>query len=252
MRDEPPPDAVPNWLLVQRALADADPTRPAFSCFCSPESLYAITDKTKLTEACFDIYQLGINAPLQNTSEYAPWLDHWKVCARDNTMWVVLQTFAISGAFRYPTAEELRSQTYLSLAAGCKGIFFFIYQTMPKHPQRLEGLVDPLGKPLPIYAPTTVLAKELGKLSQLILTLKPADFKATVQKDCRAGCFVDSQERQVIIVASSRPDASIIAELASVPDATWKDALTGETYISKDGNMRVALRPGSGRVLVKG
>lgn len=247
IRDEPPPQLVPNWLLVQRILAAVDPRRPAFSCFCGPDSLANVAGQAPLSEAVFDIYPHHPGTPPRSLGSFLPALDAFTSAAKDNTKWAVLQSFAKPDAWRYPSAEELRAVTYLSLAAGAKGVFYFIYQTMPKHPEKLEGLVYPDGKPTAMYGPAAELAKELGRLSPLLLSLKPAE-PVEVEGDARVGSFTDAKGRRVLIVASTRPDAAVTAKLKV--SGSWKDALSGERFVAGDGALVVVLRAGSGRILV--
>ena len=248
IRDEPTPALVANWLLVQRILGAVDPSRPAFSCFCSSESLVSVADSATLSEAVFDIYPLGVGAPRQTLGGFPAALDAFKDAAGRNTLWAVLQAFAKPGARRYPTPEELRSMTYLSLAAGVKGVFYFIYQSMPKHLEKLEGLTDPQEAPTAMYGPASDLAKELRRLAPLLLSLKP-NGPAVVQGDFRVGSFKDGSGHPVLIVASARPDVAVNVQVAVDSDAPWKDALTGESFTPQNKVLSLALSPGSGRAL---
>lgn len=251
IRDEPPPEMMPNWLLVRRVLAAVDPTRGAFSCFNDPNSLARAVASGELTEVAFDIYPHGAATPPQSLGGFLPALDAFQAAAKGVTMWAVLQSFAKPGAWRYPSPEELRAVTYLSLAAGSKGVFYFIYQVLPEHPERLEGLVEPDGKPTPMYAPATALARELGTLSPLLLSLKRAAAPPRIEGDARIGGFVDGSGRRVLIVASACPDKAIDVTLRLRSAAAWKDQLTGEILTPQNGVLTVPLDPGAGRVLVR-
>jgi hypothetical protein len=251
IRDEPPPQMMPNWLLVRRILAEADPACPAFSCFNSPDSLARAVASGGLAEAVFDIYPHGVGAPPQSLGGFLRTLDAFRSAAGDTTMWAVLQSFAKPGAWRYPSPEELRAVTYLSLAAGAKGVFYFIYQVLPEHPERLEGLVEPDGKPTPMYAPATALARELGRLSPLLLSLRPAAGPSHIEGDARVGSFVDGEGHRVLIVASVRPDQAVSVRLTMRSASPWKDRLTGEVLVPKNGVLTIPLAPGAGRVLMR-
>jgi len=249
IRDEPPPELVPNWLLVQRILAAVDPQRPAFSCFCHPDSLAQVAASTTLSEGVFDIYPHWAGTPKPSLGNFLPSLDTFQAASKGNRMWAVLQAFAITHApnsWRYPTPEELRAVTYLSLAAGVKGVFYFIYSHIPGY---LDGMVAADGTPQPIYAPTSELAQELKKLSPLLLALQPVDPPAQVEGEVRVGSFRDGEGRPVLIVASTRPDAEVSARLR-VPGA-WEDALSGEVFQPEGGWLTVRLGPGAGRVLLE-
>ena len=251
VRDEPAPALVPNWVLVQRILAAVDPTRPAFSCFNSKESLAAVVDSTKLSEAVFDIYPIGAGAQPPTIEGFNDALDAFKEAAEDNVPWSVLQAFAKPNAWRYPTPEELRAMTYLSLAAGAKGAFYFIYQSMPNHPEKLEGLIDPAGAPTAMYDAASTLAKELKRLSSLLLSLKPAAGGQASLADVRVGNFLDPAGRPVLIVASTQLKSSVTAQFKVESDAAWRDEITGESLTPKDSILEVSLAPGAGRVLVR-
>ena len=249
VRDEPSVQMIPNWILVQRVLAGFDSRRPAFSCFCSAEALGSLTEKTPVSEAVFDIYPFVASTPAQHLGGFVNSLDAFTRVSKDNVKWAVLQAFTMPGTWRYPSAEEVRAETYLSLAAGVKGIFYFIYQSMPNRPDKMDGLIDPAGKPMPLYGPVSALAAELGRLAPLVLTLKPAEKPIRVEGPVRAGSFVDGGGSPVLIVASEKPGESVTARVSDA--SPWKDFLTGDTYEPTDGIVTLKLAPGDGRVLVR-
>ncbi len=251
VRDEPAPALVPNWILVQRILAAVDPSRPAFSCFNSGASLATVADSTNLSEAVFDIYPLGAGAAPQTLGGFVRALDGFINAAGGNVLWPVLQAFAKPNAWRYPSPEELRAMTYLSLAAGAQGAFYFLYQTMPDHPEKLEGLVDAAGAPTALYEAAATLAGELRRLSGLLMPLKPAATRMPSKMGIRYGSFVDPAGRPVLITASTRPDAPVTAQFKVESDAPWRDELTGESLVPKGLVLEVPLAPGAGRVLVR-
>ncbi len=250
VRDEPPLDAIPNWVLVQRILAAVDPSRPAFSCFCWYESLGRLTQETTVSEVVFDIYPHRQGNPPPSMGSFVPTLAAFKAASRGNRMWAVLQAFGISHApnsWRYPTPEELRAQTYLSLAAGCQGVFYFIYSHMPGY---LDGMVAADGTPTAMYEPTWRLAQEVGKLAPLLQDLRPAGEGPAVEGEALAGSFRTPAGGLVVIVASTQPGRDVTARV-TVPDGNYRDALSGEAFRAWGGKMRVPLSPGHGRVLVR-
>ena len=254
IKDEPPKETVPNWLTVQRILAAADPKRPAFSCFCNADSLASVTRQTNLSEAVFDIYPLSVKVPSENLGKFVASLDNFKSAAQGNTSWAVLQAFAKPESWRYPSPGELRAMTWLSLASGVKGIFFFIYQTLPDHPEKLQGLVNAQGAPTHLYTVSSSLAREMGHLAPLLLSLKTAPAQASLEAgSARLGSFVDKQGRPVLIIANSQPDAAVRARLKlASPDTAWTDLTQGVTLTPKDGLLELTLGPGCGRILVRG
>jgi hypothetical protein len=248
VRDEPPPQVIPNWLLVRRIMAAADPTRPTFSCFCDPASLAAATEHTALSEAVFDIYPHNPSTPLQSLGGFLPALDRFTAAAKGSPPWVVLQAFAAAPTWRYPTPEELRAVTYVSLAAGVKGVFYFIYSHMPGY---LDGMVGADGQATAMYEPTAKLAQELGKLAPMLLTLKPAPAPTKVEGEVRVGSFRDPRGGPVLIVASTRPGEAVTARLTVGSNFGWQDALSGERLTPQEKVLTVPLGPGAGRVLVQ-
>jgi hypothetical protein len=244
-RDEPGPEMIPNWVVLQRIMAALDPKRPTFSCFCGTEALAALTKTVPLSEAVFDIYPHRPGTPPQTLGSFLPTLDAFTKASGANPMWAVLGDFAVGASWRYPSPEELRAVTYLSLAAGAKGAFYFIYQFMPGY---LDGLVKPDGAPTPMWEPTAALARELGTLAPVLMALKPDATAVEVQGEARVGHFRDANGKSVLIVASTKPAA---AQTVTVKiEGKWKDALTGEALEGKDGALAVALVAGGGRVLV--
>ena len=248
IRDEPPRDLVDNWLLVRRILAAVDPRRPAFSCFCHPDSLALVTDRAPLSEAVIDIYPHHGATPPQTLGGFLSTLETFQASIKDNDWWAVLQAFGVPdpASWRYPTAEELSAVTYLSLAAGAKGVFYFIYQYMPDY---LWGMVAADGTPQPIYEPASQLAQELQQLAPLLQTLKKADSPAPAEGEARTGSFVGPEGQRVLIVASTRPDARVTAWVWLGAEGVWEDALTGEQLMTQGPSLRVPLEPGRGRVL---
>ena len=249
IRDEPAPSMIANWITVQREMALIDPARPVFSTFLAPESLELLADQSFLAEAVYDIYPHNRGMPAQSMGSFLPALVAFGQAARGYPQWAVLQAFADANFWRYPTAEELRADTYLALSAGAKGIFYFIYQS-PGNTADVGGLVGPDFAPRPLFAAATQLAGELDALAPLLLTLRPAGETPAVQGDARAGSFVDALGVKVLIVASHRPDAAITAQVAWDGGTAMRDALTGEMFMAAGGILSVPLAAGAGRVLI--
>jgi len=249
IRDEPFDLMLPNWVLVQRILAAADPTRPAFSCFCSDSGLARLAERTTLSEAVFDIYPLRAADTPPTIGGFQSALDGFRRSSQGNPMWVVLQTFECPPpSWRYPTAEEIRCMTYLSLAAGAKGVFFFIYQYMPDY---LHGLIDPLTRePRPLYADVAKLAGELRKLAPLLLNARPGRPATHVIGAVRVGSFETIEGKPLYIISNSEPGDEAEVTVFGVRGAQFTDALTGETVQAAEGKLQMTLGPGQGRVLV--
>ncbi|MDI9582667.1 MAG: FlgD immunoglobulin-like domain containing protein [Acidobacteriota bacterium] len=247
IRDEPPRELIGNWILVQRALAAFDPKRPAFSCFCHPDSLARVSAETTLAEAVFDIYPHHKGTPLNTLGGFESGMRTFTQASGDNPRWVVLQAFAVPGDshWRYPTPEELKAVTWLSLASGVRGVFYFIYQYMPTY---LHGMVDYDGTPRPIYEPCAELASKLTKLSPLLMSLKPGR-PVDAEGDAHVSGFRDATGKLVLIIASARPDREVAVTVKI--GGPWVDAITGERLSPGNDGLTLTLPPGEGRVLVK-
>lgn len=256
IRDEPPPDLIPNWVAVQRVLAARDPKHPAFSCCCHVESVRLLREVTLLSEAVFDIYPFREGRPAGNTGHFFPALRGFCEAAGDLPKWAVLQSFAKPGTWRYPTAEELRCTVYSSLAAGAKGIFFFIYQTMPKHSEKLEGLIDAAGRPLPIYGAVEQLARELKRLAPTLMGLRPVGpthWPGDKGLPVIFGHFADNKGRAYIIIANSNPAAPVKVPLQAIlaeNHISLTDLLSGEEFVLQAGTSNLPLAAGEGRVML--
>ena len=138
--------------------------------------------------------------------------------------------------------------TYLSLAAGVKGAFFFIHQYMPDY---LHGLTDPLtGQAQPLYETVSQLAKELQTLAPLLLSAKPGAPQGHVMGTVRVGCLQTADGKPLYILANKEPGQPTEATLTSVPGVRYRNALTGEAVEVVEGKLTVKLGAGEGRILV--
>jgi hypothetical protein len=272
IRDEPEERMIPNWIRVNQVLREFEPARGGFSCFCSPEFIPSAARGFSMTEVVFDLYPHFIDVSRQSLGNFLSALDLFKQAAGTIPKWAVLQSFAKPEWWRYPTPEELRAVTYLSLAAGVKGLFYFIYQSMPDHPEQLRGLVESDGRPTEIYNEVMSLVREVRKISALVADLEPCivseksglDIRTcsfqeqgrevfipnAIKGDVEAGTYRDSAGNRVLILAGRRPDRPIRVQISDGEGRGWKDVLTGEVFHPKNGSVTVSLAPGSGCVLI--
>lgn len=93
-------------------------------------------------------------------------------------IWFITQTFSnrhgTGFSLRMPTVEEIRFDTFNSIAAGVSGMLYFIYNDTCSY---LDGqfrgeefddtLVDPWGNPHPVY-------EELSRIAQTVLPIMPS------------------------------------------------------------------------------
>jgi len=133
----------------------------------------------------------------------------------------------------------------------------------------LEGLVTPDGAPTPLAKTATSLARELRKLSPLLLTLQPSADTAkwnentrptrsggamppNAGSDFRLTAWTDPKGRDVLIIASLRPDRPVPIRIDKTGAAAWYDALTKKRIVPANESISFVLSPGNGRILVRG
>lgn len=174
--DEPAAALAPNVIRANRALGKLDARRFPFSCLCNASEL-ARTVRMGYPMVVFDWYPLS-EGSAPGSYPFTNWLvtcDTIRSHAEANGLpyWMVIQAFAKPGAWRMPTAGELRAMTYLSIARNAKGIFFFLYNSNSQE-ERLEGLVDPQLRPTPLLDEAARIAKHLKRIGPVLAQLDPA------------------------------------------------------------------------------
>ncbi|MFH1740318.1 MAG: hypothetical protein ABIH23_15020, partial [bacterium] len=116
--------------------------------------------------------------------------------------WIVLQSFGKENVWRYPAISELRYMTYYAMTKGVKGFFFFIYQTLPHHPEGLQGLVDADLAPRDLYFEVRYLSRRLKALSATILRMTPTKPFASVPDKFDTGFYRDSDGSWCVAVVN--------------------------------------------------
>ena len=258
IRDEPPPRWMPAWLAMQRALRQADPAHPSFSCFNSPESLARAREASALSEAVFDIYPLKTASAFGELDGFRNRLTEFLEAAGPLPPWIVLQAFAKENVWRYPRPVELRYMTYNAMARGVKGYFFFIYQTLPHHPERLRGLVDAQFEPCEIYTEVRLLTERLQRLAPTLLTMRPVESFARLPQGIDARCYRledgsfgvavvnrDLEKSRYVPIALSesvRPKPNRVTDLATGVDTSF-------LWDVEPHSTRILVGPGEGTIV---
>ncbi len=258
IRDEPSPALMPAWLAMQSALAKYDPQHPSFSCFNNPESLKAAREAGALSEAVFDIYPLKPDTAFGDFGAYRERLDQFLEAADGLPSWIVLQAFSKENAWRYPQSVELRYMTYYALTKGVKGFFFFIYQTLPQHPENLQGMVDAEMVPRPIYAEVQRLSRRLNIMYDTVLNMQRTGPFAIVEKGVDAGYFRTPDGAWCIALVNqdlehSRYIPVRLADWVRPKPNRMCDAALGNTTTFRWGvgppSTRILLGPGEGTII---
>jgi len=189
IRDEPPPEFVPDFLRCRDALAAAAPRHPALCLFYRPDSVadFAPHQPAVLTD-CYPIgyvhdgvslgphfgIRSGPLALARGMGRFNPWgvrgilewMDLCRALCGDRPHWITLQTFESGDGrevrWREPTAPELRLETWLAVAGGAKGITYFHYMLA----------ADAYGNPRPaLHGEGTPLLEEIGRLGAQLAPL---------------------------------------------------------------------------------
>ena len=258
IRDEPPPAWMPAWLAMQRALRRVDPAHPSFSCFNNPQSLVRAREASALTEAVFDIYPLKTAHPFGDMDGFRTRLTEFLDAAGSLPPWIVLQAFAKEDVWRYPSPVELRHMTYNAMVRGAKGYFFFIYQTLPHHPERLRGLVDAQLEPLDLLIEVRGLAERLQRLAPTLLTMVPAESFARVPQGIDACCYrlddgslgvavvnrdlEKSRYVPIVLSESVRPKPNRVTDLSTGVDTSF-------LWDVEPHSTRILVGPGEGTIV---
>jgi hypothetical protein len=205
--DEPPADAFNRYSDIAKAVHKFEPKIEPFCCLTGASDGGAFLDASKSNVVAFDMYPFGVNdkKSLKPLQDFLICADRFADCAnqRKAASWAVLQCHEITRALRYPTAAELRCMTWLSLASGSKGLFWFLYQS--EHFTKdamMNGLVDRDFKPRPLWDEVAKLTKELSPLTQTLSKLQPCEQIPQNDPTFLARAFVDDQRNDYIIAVN--------------------------------------------------
>ena len=253
--DEPPVKLADNFQKVAQVLAELDPAHPAFSCLCREKEL-SRTSRMGTQMIIFDRYPIAEKSK-PGDYDFKSWivlLEQLRGHSRDNDIpyWMVVQTFGYPGRVRMPTEAELRAMTYLSLSRNCKGIFFFLYNSMTQG-ERLQGLVDTELKSRPLWVSTAKLGEELKQLGPMILEIQPAAaFASSDAEKIDVQCFADGKGGKYIIVTNLNVLEAVNVQLkVKAKSKELRNILTGEASAieQQGGSATVKLAAGNGAVL---
>jgi hypothetical protein len=208
--DEPAPGTYDRYAKVAKSLKRYAPRLQPFSCLIGSGPVDSFCKITKPAVVAFDCYPVGVGSKI---GDPAPMLQYDSVanaaCVAaakyDVPVWAVLQVHSITGSLRFPTPPEIRCMTYLALANGCKGIWWFLYQTEYWNKAKNEfmgGLVDQNFKGDARWEEISKLTSEMRKISPTLLGLNIASDVA-VKADTVAHVLKDSEGRLYIFAVNS-------------------------------------------------
>jgi hypothetical protein len=141
----------------------------------------------------------------------------------DKPVWAVLQAFnwleypqrRAKRIGRFPTAEEVRFMTYLSLARGAKGIFYFKYSDAAASPERWNIFTD--------------LAAEVQQLGPLLAKAKPGARPAGLDPALDITVFRRWGRKHMIILNPSYANVPLNAEALK----GWRPLFEKKRYLEE-------------------
>jgi hypothetical protein len=157
------------------------PRTPPFCCLIGDVDGSAFLRESRSDVIAFDVYPYGpgnkpgdtgpLNAFLPFAQRFADWAEASEPRA---DAWAVIQCHEITGGLRFPTIGEVRAMSYASLAAGHRGLFWFLYQTQGLGPQTtMSGLVDRDFNPRQLWDELPKLIEEIKPLTPTLSRLRP-------------------------------------------------------------------------------
>jgi hypothetical protein len=171
------------YAKVAEALRTYDGNHDAFCCLSGVGAVESFCKITGSRVAAWDFYPVGGDTKpgdqsfLKATAEASTTANQQALKASATT-YAVLQAFTQTNTVRFPSPAEIRCMTYLSLATGSRGIFWFIYGTQhldPEHKLLMAGLTDRDNKqPRDRWNEIAKLTKEISALAPTLNRLTPA------------------------------------------------------------------------------
>jgi len=245
--DEPPAQLAPKLRVFRQVLEAVDPERTGFSCLCSIHDKGSLIEEWDPAMLAYDCYPLHRSSAAGDFGPFAANVDTAYRMADGRPLWMVVQAcgHGLPG-LRIPTPEEIRAMTYLSVAHGARGVFFFLYTSNTQN-EHLIGLDE-----LPLqFVEVSRLALQLRAMGPTLLGLErvgPAP-QANGELDVQMFRGRDGGEYAVVVNTNVREAFRGTVELEISAGLTLVDAVTGERFAGGAGGLVLELAPGQGRLL---
>ncbi|MBI2595530.1 DUF4434 domain-containing protein [Candidatus Daviesbacteria bacterium] len=237
--------------FATQAFQERDPARPAYVNNLSPYSVREYSTNTASDILSADIYSYDYTKQscTGRDNSRASFINSIKAFnnARPQTkpFWVILQAFS-NPTSRMPTKSELRTQQWISIGEGVKGIIWFIYNG----DSNLTGFSNNPEIKQEIYK----LAKRIAPFKQLLLSLEKTSSLSdtSLRFDKEPGYLgylkdkITGKQYVVLLNPDCRSNSLLkvtIRVRRSTP--TLKDLETGQIYSSGD---LIPFEAGDGRI----
>ncbi|MGI6384470.1 MAG: hypothetical protein ACOX1G_04315 [bacterium] len=241
-----------NWKYAKDIVERIDGKRPVICWLNKYDSRF--TERMRPAVYARDIYGWhGVTPPGQFLYELEEFLEKDVVIAEtyDIPFWVCLQAYGPWGDsfMRMPSPKEMLAQSWLAVAYGAKGLFYFTYySSSPKHQALINGSEQ---APVPAY-------EELGRFLKKIRLITPMLLKL---KSCRnTGYCLDPEitmtmredrigKRYIFLVNKNiNTEKKVIFKLNDA--VVLNDIISGEELpVDGNGMFGCLIGPGEGRVL---
>ncbi|GAB4039470.1 carbohydrate binding domain-containing protein [Spirosoma gilvum] len=275
LQDEPSLEHEMNTIGMHRNLLySIDPMRDGFTIDAS-DTLYIDRDRriTNPSINFFHRYTFHHNTPIGTVADYPGFegqlLSHEKGLSflrnkyPDKPFWLLVQSLKTTAPdtqledLRYPTAAEMKYQAYIALSYNAKGLFYFVYQDFPQHPEKFEAIIEagPTIQHKPLWAPISEINQKINKTANIFLN---AVWKETTQAlttsdrmvriaefnlDGNTYFFVVNRKLQNNTQASLTFDRNV----QSVTDLFDSNQLIPKA--TRDGQYSINLKPGDAMLL---
>ena len=183
------------------------------------------------------------------------WVDEIRLTTQqkpfNQPLWVVLQTHSTRSSpqdpdptvLREPTVEEVRLQHWLAIGEGAKGIYWFIYSTLPG--QNWRGLRD---NPA-LFGEVTALVSRVDTVRSILKSARKVTDRfhspQPLDQVYVSTLYDQSKQTYYVVVANQQCTQQTVSLDSWHFDGVLKDAETGETVTL---GAPFALRGGDGRL----
>ncbi|HEY8475329.1 MAG TPA: hypothetical protein VIN09_00525, partial [Chloroflexota bacterium] len=251
--DEPGLHLSEKLQLATRTFQALDPRRPAMPVLIGTDRVGPLFSAAQPWVLLIDVYPVGFHNRAGDFTmtgfgyrnldfvRYVRLVSEGK--PPDVPLWIVLQTHSFRRELREPIPSEVRAQHWLAIGEGATGIFWFVYSSQ----QGWRGLVD---NP-PLYEEVTTLARRIGPLRNLLLSLRKTDdrFVASGGGNPYTSTLTSRDGQTLYVVAVNRdalrPQALAIRAADPTVTGFLKDLETSRLY---ELGSPIGFPPGDGKI----
>jgi len=253
VKDEPNLTDLQKVSLITQAFHELDTARPAMPILIGLDRIGPIFNAAQPDVMLIDVYPVGYNNELCDFTmtgfgyNFLDFVDYIRTARQtkpaSTPLWIILQTHNFLTQLREPLPVEVRSQYWLAIGEGAKGIFWFIYSSQ----QGWKGLVD---NP-PLYSEVTTLAQRTQPFRNMLLGFQKTQDLFRISGSASQAPYIStlaSSSNRFFVVAVNRDCAH--SQNLTINAIT---GLTGqlrdmETSLSYNLGTPILFPPGDGKI----